>query len=419
MSATKPNRLSSRFRITRVYMLTGVGFLGACWFFMILAAESLSRGRWIDSYLLAAVHLFVIGYAMVVVHGAMLQIVPVAFQGRLYSIRLGYVQYALIVLGAVALPLGFLVHMWRIAAVGGLLLILSTGFLLWNLGQTLRTLKKKGEALQLAAAFPFFFVTVLLGVSMSLGRFPAGGNTLPLHMMSGIVGWYTTLIILISPRLMSFFVSSRYKGLRKSGPGFLVLAGMAAALAGEALEAGGGFAASGGISAAGWILYLVGYAWVLVDLYRHFRHRRRREVEWVLKWILGGLYGGWPVAAAWAIASSGSLQANWAASGLLLSLFGFLQWNIGAYMAKILPFLRWMGRYGHHAAKDSSEQVPALHEMMPRKMTIAALTGSAAAAALLALGTGLGRGALTVSGAALGTAAWVLYGLALIIMYRR
>lgn len=419
MSATNQNFLSSRFRITRVYMLTGVGFLGACWFFMIQAAESLSRGRWLDSSLLAAVHLFVIGYAMIVVHGAMLQIVPVAFQGRLYSIRLGYAQYALIVLGAVALPLGFLVDVWRIAAVGGLLLILSTVILLWNLGQTLRTLKKKGEALLLAAAFPFFFVTVLLGVSMSLGRFPAGEGTLPLHMMSGIVGWFTTLILLISPRLMGFFVSSRYKGLRKSGPGFLVLAGMAAVLAGEALKAGGRVAVSGGLSAAGWLLYLIGYAWVLVDLYRHFRHRRRREVEWVLKWILGGLYGGWPVVAAWAFASLGGLRENWAASGLLLSLLGFLQWNIGAFMAKILPFLRWMGRYGHGAAKDSSKRIPALQEMMPRRMTVVSLTGSAAGAVLLALGTGLGQGALTFSGAALGTAAWVLYGLALLIMYRR
>lgn len=409
----KKHNLSSRFRITRVYMLTGFGFLGACWVFMIRAAESLAQGRWLDPSLLAAVHLFVIGYGMIVVHGAMLQIVPVAFQGRLYSIRLGYVQYALIVLGAVVLPLGFLVHMWRITAVGGLLVILSTGILLWNLGQTLRTLKKKSEALLIAAAFPFFFVTVWLGVSMSLGRFPAGEGTLPLHMMSGIVGWFTTLILLISPRLLAFFVSSRYKGLRQSGPGFLVLAGMAAVLAGEALKAGGG------VAAAGWILYLIGYARLLVDLYRHFLNRRRQEVEWVLKWILGGLYGGWPVVAAWAFASLGGIRENWAAFGLLLSLFGFLQWNISAYMAKILPFLRWMGRYGHRAAKDSSERVPALHEMMPRRMTVASLTGFAAGAALLALGTGLGQGTLTVSGSVLGAVAWVFYGLALLIMYRR
>src|SRR5690606_33022811 len=148
-------------------------------------------------------------------------------------------QYALIVLGAVALPPGFRVDVWRFAPGGGPLLLLSPAILLWALGQTLRTSRKKGGALRLAGAFRFCCVTVLLGVSMSLGRFPAGEGTLPLHMMSGIVGWFTTLILLISPRLMGFFVSSRYKGLRKSGPGFLVLAGMAAVLAGEALKAGG------------------------------------------------------------------------------------------------------------------------------------------------------------------------------------
>src|SRR5690606_35188737 len=104
---------------------------------------------------------------------------------------------------------------------------------------------------------------------------------------------------------------------------------------------------------AGWILYWIGYAEVLVDLYRHFRERRRQEVEWVLKWILGGVYGGWPVVAAWAFVSNGS-DAAWMAAILFLSLFGFLQWNIAAYMAKIMPFLRWMGRYGHRAVKSPS-----------------------------------------------------------------
>src|SRR5690606_39893533 len=113
----------------------------------------------------------------------------------------------------------------------------------------------------------------LLGVSMSLGRFPAGEGTLPLHMMSGIVGWFTTLILLISPRLMGFFVSSRYKGLRKSGPGFLVLAGMAAVLAGEALKAGGRVAVYGGLSAVGWLHFMISDTWVRVDMIRRIRSR--------------------------------------------------------------------------------------------------------------------------------------------------
>jgi hypothetical protein len=409
--------LSSRFRITRVYMLTGLGFLGASWFFMIRSAEALSQGRWLDPSLLAAVHLFVIGYAMIVVQGAMLQIVPVAFQGRLYSIRLGYVQYALIVLGAAAFPPGFLADRWTIVASGGVLVLLSTVLLLWNVGQTFRTLKKRSEALLVITAFLFFLITALLGVAMSLHRFPAGERTLPLHMVSGITGWFTTLILLLTPRLMAFFVSSRYKGLRRIGPGIRVLAGMATVLAGEALKAEG-ITAAAGVSMAGWILYWIGYAEVLVDLYRHFRERRRKEVEWVLKWILGGVYGGWPVVAAWAFVSNGS-DAAWMAAILFLSLFGFLQWNIAAYMAKIMPFLRWMGRYGHRAVKSPSGRLPALDEMMPRGLTGASLTGFAAGALLLAWGTALGQSALTFSGALLGTAAWALYGWAMAVMYRR
>lgn len=398
-------------------MLTGLWFLGASWFFMIRSAEALSRGRWLDFSLLAAVHLFVIGYAMVVVQGAMLQIMPVAFRGRLYSIRLGYVQYALIVFGAAAFPVGFLVNRWSIVAVGGISVLLSTGLLLWNLGQTLRTLKRKTEALLIITAFLFFLITALLGLAMSLHQFPAGEQTLFLHMVSGIFGWFTTLIILLTPRLMGFFISSRYKGLRKSGPGLLVLTGMATVLLGEILGAGGKVGASA-VSITGWVLYLIGYSYVLVDLYRHFRDRRRREVEWVLKWILVGVYGGWPVVAAWAVAPR-HFDGPWMASLLMFSLFGFLQWNIAAYMAKILPFLRWMGRYHHQVAKGSSGRFPGVDEMMPRNLTAASLAGFAAGAVLMTLGTGWGQDALTFPGAVLGMTAWILYILAVAVMYRR
>ena len=64
-------------------MLTGFGSLGACWVFMIRAAECLARAGGFDPSLLAAIHLFVIGYGMIVVHRVMLN-GSRRLQGRLY-----------------------------------------------------------------------------------------------------------------------------------------------------------------------------------------------------------------------------------------------------------------------------------------------------------------------------------------------
>lgn len=420
--------LARRFRITRVYMLTGLAFLGPAWLSLVQAAEAVAQGQWHDPFLLSAVHLFVVGYALTVVQGAMLQIVPVAFQGRLYSIRLGGVQYVLMVLGAIAFPVGFLAKQWHIVAGGGMLVLAAYALLFWNLGQTARTLKKRAEALEMMSTFLFLLATVILGIGMALGRPPAGPVTLPLHMLAGITGWFATLIIWLSPRLMSFFVSSRYPHVRRSGPGRLLFAGMLAVAAGTALQDGGAITpVAAGMLAGGWLLYLGGYLQVLIDLYRHFRDRRRQEVEWILKWILGGLYGGIGVVALWAVVSSGGwplasggLINRWTLSVVLLLIFGFLQWMIAAYMAKIMPFLRWMGRYGHGtSAGETPGRRPALSEMMPQKPTVAAFLGFAAGAVMLALGACFGQGALTLTGAVLGAVAWALYVVATAVMYRR
>ncbi len=423
--------LGPRFRITRVFMLTGLAFLGPAWFSLVQAADALAQGRWLDPFLLSAVHLFVIGYSLTVVQGAMLQIVPVAFQGRLHSIRLGYLQYVLMVPGSLAFPVGFFAKRWDIVAAGGMLVLVAYSLLFWNLVQTARTLKKRTEALGIMTAFLFLLATVIMGIGMALGRPPAGQVTLPLHMVAGVTGWFTTLVVWLSPRLMSFFVSSRYPRLRRGGPGRLLFVGMLAVAAGMALRGGGTMTpVAMGILAGGWLLYLGGYLQVLIGIYRHFRERRRQEVEWVLKWILGGLYGGIGVLVLWAVVSSrfekgwtlasGGFENSRTMSVMLLLIFGYLQWMIAAYMAKIMPFLRWMGRYGHgNPAGKTSGRRPALSEMMPQKPTVAALLGFAAGAVMLALGACFGRGALTLTGAVLGTVAWVFYVSAMSVMYRR
>lgn len=102
---------------------------------MIRAVESLSLDRRLDSSLLAAVHPFVIGDAMIVVTGRCGK----SCKGHLHSFRVGDVQYALIC-SAPSLPLGSLVHMWRIAAVGGLLAILVDRF-----SFTLQAMKRRAE----------------------------------------------------------------------------------------------------------------------------------------------------------------------------------------------------------------------------------------------------------------------------------
>lgn len=403
--------LAPRFRITRVYMVTGLAFLGPAWLCLVRAAGAAAAGRWSDPYLLSAVHLFAVGFLLTVAHGAMLQIAPVAFQGRLYSIGLGYVEYVLMILGTAAFPAGFLSGRWTLVAAGGCLVLSSFLILLWNLGKTARTMKKRAEALSIAPVFLFLLAAVFLGIRMAVGRPAAGPATLSLHVLSGLAGWFTTLILVLSPRLMSVFVSSRYSGLRRGRSAALLYIGAAAAGLGTALDRAPGAQAA---VWAGWLLYAFGYGWVLWDLFLHFRHRRRREVERVIRWIHGGLYAGFPMLGALVFAVEFTGE-RWALAGLLLFAFGFLQWIVAAYAAKILPFLRWMARYGHGSVRRG----PGVREMLPEGLAAAALVAFAAGGLLTALGTGFGEARLTGTGASAGLAGWALYVWTMVRVYRK
>jgi len=426
--------LSRRFRMTRIHMVTGLAFLGPAWLSLIHAAEAITRGEWHHPSLLAAIHLFVVGYASNVVCGAILQIVPVVFQGRLYSIRLAYIQFVFMVLGSFSIPVGFLAKQWQIVTAGGTSVLIAFVLLFWNLGQTARTLKKRTEALGVMATFVFLFVTVLLGLGMASGNPPIDRVTLPVHIVIGVTGWFTTLILVLSPRLISFFVSSHSKKLRRSRPEFLLLAGISLVAIGFVLRVEGTVASLAMVMfLGGWILYFTGYLQLLINLYRHFRNRRRKEVEWTLKWIVGGLYGGILVLGVWAIVFTGFVQ-KWmlASSSLmdritlsvtLLVIFGFLQWMIGAYMAKIMPFLRRMGRYSHGSAPETDQarkiRPPGVWDMLPRTPIVLALLGFAIGVVSLTAGVLIGQESLTLTGATTGTAAWVLYTAAMVVMYGR
>ncbi|MCL6575234.1 hypothetical protein [Kyrpidia sp.] len=428
--------LGPRFRITRVYMITGLVFLGATWALLVAAAPAIAQGAWADSFPLAAIHLFVVGYALTTVHGALLQITPVAFQGRLYSIRLGYIEYVLMVLGAVAIPLGFLCRLWMITAIGGLFVLGAFALLLWNLGCTARTLKKRGEALRSAWVFIFLLAVLILGVGMALGVPLLGRASLLLHMVAGVTGWFTTLILILSPRLIRLFVSSRHPGLERRGPELGLMAGTLLIAIGVSLVLAPGpgagmglWGVAGSLSVGiGWVLYLVAYGLLLFHLFQHLRYRRRRDLEWVIPWIAAGLAAGWPVTLAWGAVALGA-EASGRTVGpafmgmMLLVVFGFLGWVIAAYMAKILPFLRWMSKYGHGLApatrRAPGERLVGVRDMMPQVPTGVALLGFAGGAVLLAAGSWSGREELAWIGAVVGVLAWLVYAGAMWAVYRR
>ncbi|MBE3595584.1 MAG: hypothetical protein IMW86_00895 [Hydrogenibacillus sp.] len=422
--------LRARFRLTRVYMGTALVFMLSAWLVMITAARPLAQGQMWAPSILGATHFFVLGYVLMTIQGAIMQITPVVFQGRLYSISLGYVQYVLMVLGSAGMGTSFLLGWTGGLGIFGSLILLALLLLFWNLARTLQQVQKKRDALRVLGAGIFLLWTVLLGLSfVAHGFISATVQSLMMHVTSGVVGGFTTLIVLLSPRLMTFFVSSRHKSterfIRRS-EGLLYL-GLIFILSSPILEAGAsganlGLGAWTVIGRLGWVIYLAGYALVLYRLYRHVQGRRRPQMEWILAWILGGLFGGWPLLGLWALAGQNGFQPPYGA-GLLLFVFGYVQWMVAAYMAKIMPFLRWMSRFDPTINPAIREKprvtLPSMRAVMPKGLTIASLLAFLLGASGLSAGHLLAHATLAAIGALLGSLGSVCLILAVAIMYRR
>src|SRR5206468_5040534 len=80
------------------FMLAGILSLlaGVSW---LIARPDILASYHYNQHVIAVTHLFVLGFICSVVMGAMYQLVPVALETRLYSVKLAWVQVGLHVIG--------------------------------------------------------------------------------------------------------------------------------------------------------------------------------------------------------------------------------------------------------------------------------------------------------------------------------
>lgn len=431
--------LRARFMLTRVYMWTGMIFMVLSWIVLMIASSELGKGGILHPYVLSSVHFFVVGTVLMTIQGAIMQITPVVFQGTLYSIPLGYAQYALLLLGSIGLGGSFFVYWLPGLVISGLLVLLSILILFWNIGKSMRSLKKRADALRVMIIGLFLLWTLVLGIFFVSGWGPSPTpNFLWNHLESGLVGTFTTLILMLTPRLMNFFISSHYKstqGMRTTSEG-LLYGGLLLLIVGPLIVKSLPLSASHAFPIldalpiwAGWLLYWIGYGLILFRLIQHIRMRRRKEMEWIFHWIIGGLIGGWILLFFWAMSSAlmtagfSRYPEGWPGALLLVVLFGYIQWTVAAYMAKIMPFLRWMSRFDptiNPAIRQKPRRNPPnMRTVMPRGLTRTALLAFFAGSLLLGAGMLRTLEAWTFLGSIIGALGALLYMLSMVIMYRR
>ncbi|MGV3504049.1 MAG: cbb3-type cytochrome c oxidase subunit I [Adhaeribacter sp.] len=319
-------------------------------------------GHYFHPKLLTLTHVAVLGWATMIIFGALYQLLPVILQVPLYSPRLALVTFGLLASGTVLLCYAF----WNFAV--GLPLHLAScllviAFLLFNgnLALTMRQTKTWTiEADFILTSGLWLLLTGLVGGMMAFNfTYPflqeSHLHYLKLHAHLGMAGWLLLLIIGVGSKLLPMFLLSHQVPTRLLKVSYYLINGGLVLFALDHLLLQSqyhlvyGLAVGGGMGLFG--LYVAGA----------YRKRVRKEQDAGMRLsLLAIALMALPVLLLVAVSEQVNLpekirQQLYLTYGISLFL-GFLTALILGQTFKTLPFIVWMHRYQHLVGKQPVPQ---------------------------------------------------------------
>lgn len=209
------NRTTAHGIVLPFYLYGGFSFVLSCVFLWLSVSDF--AGHYFTPSLLAITHTMALGWGTMVIFGAAHQLVPVLIEGRLYSITLGYVTFALAALGIPMLVWGFYIFdMALLAPIGSVLIILSVFAFMINMGKSMvQSQTENVHAVFIFSSAVWLMITIVLGFLLVLNfRYRVfrldSLQYLPLHAHAGLAGWFLMLITGVAARLIPMFLISKY-----------------------------------------------------------------------------------------------------------------------------------------------------------------------------------------------------------------
>ena len=307
-------------------------------------------------------HWFLLGFVMMIIFGAMAQLVPVVVEVGHFSVDLYYIIWPLLLLGTLLMVFGF----WAVPAVlpyGGLIVLISMVIFLYDTLMTLRKADNITLTVKTVVASNLFLLTgIVTGFVMTLaigsGLDVNVSEWLGVHAVLVLGGYVTLTIIGLSMILLPMFGLSHGFDETPVNRAFkFMVSGVILYFA--AVLFGWGF---GKFLAMALIFASVTFYLYQIGIIYKTRARKENDI-WAKSMFAG--YGSLTLSALigliYLFAGGENLLLS-AAWFLIVGFFGFL---INGHLYKIIPFLVWFERYSPLVGK---EKVPMLHEMLPKRM---------------------------------------------------
>lgn len=197
------------------YIYASLSFLAAA-ILLFISSGTLTQ-HYFQPDILAITHTMALGWGTMMILGASHQLVPVLIEGKLFSIPLAYLTFALSALGIPLLVIGFYFFNMGWPAQWGAILI-NAGILAYVINLALSINRSKNENIHAVFVFTaslWLLLTTSIGLllvyNFSLALLPNDSlHYLSLHAHIGIIGWFLLLVTGVGSRLIPMFLISKY-----------------------------------------------------------------------------------------------------------------------------------------------------------------------------------------------------------------
>lgn len=307
------------------------------------------------------VHLFLLGFVMMIIFGAMAQLIPVVLETGHAVVDVYYVILPLLGLGTVVMVFGF----WLMPALlpyGGLLVLVAMLIFAFENIATLKKTEIRTLTVDTVAwSNGYLLLGILTGFAIALGLSGDLNINVPLmlkaHVYAVLGGYVVLTIIGLSLILIPMFSLAHGFDEKAINTAFkLVITGVgivfAGALIGQEWLMMIGYAINTvGIFFYMWQIYIIAKLTVRKELDVWAKSMIFAFVSLVFSIVLGLLY--------FVTEMENMLHAS-----VWFLLLGFVSSFITGHLYKIVPFLVWFERYAPLVGK---EKVPMLHEMYSKQ----------------------------------------------------
>ena len=347
------------FKLVAPYFIIGALFFILCALFLFTL--DIQTIGYLNSEVLSLTHLFLLGFVMMIIFGAMAQLIPVTLEVGHFSVELYYVIWPLLLVGTLLMGLGFY-FLPSLLPYGGVIVLISMFIFLSEVFLTIRKVKTFNNVIKsLVISNLFLLFGVIVGIILALGY--AGEITvdltslLKMHVFFVVVGYIITTIMALSLILLPMFGLSHNFSQKP-----LNLAVILNSIAVVDVFLANMFGLNG-VDYLGYILSIISMILFMYQVVLIYQTRARKENDiyvYHLFFSFFTLSASLLLGCIYLINSNENLLLT---SGFLM-FFGFFTFVIIGHMYKIVPFLVWFEKFAPLVGK---EPVPMLADMLPVK----------------------------------------------------